>query len=51
MLIPIPLYEIVVGLVLKRGVVVSDDDKLANYIESLAADNATNTNTATTYPP
>jgi hypothetical protein len=41
MLIPIPSYEILVGLVLKRGAVVTaDEDELANYIESLVADNA-----------
>ncbi len=38
MLIPIPVYEILVGLVLKRRVVV-DEERLANYIESLVADN------------
>jgi hypothetical protein len=41
MLIPIPSYEILVGLVLKRGAVVTaDEDELVNYIESLVADNA-----------
>jgi hypothetical protein len=41
MLIPIPSYEILVGLVLKRGAVVTaDEDELANYIERLVADNA-----------
>jgi hypothetical protein len=56
MLLPMPSYEIVVGVVLERGVV-ADEDKLANYIESLIADNAsgagsnnngTTTTTATT---
>ena len=46
MLIPLPSYEILVGLVLKRGAVVTaDEDKLANYIESIVADNAGNTTT------
>lgn len=46
MLIPLPSYEVLVGLVLKRGAVVTaDEDKLANYIESLVADNAGNTTT------
>jgi hypothetical protein len=41
MLIPIPSYEILVGLVLKRGAVVTaDEDELVNYIERLVADNA-----------
>jgi hypothetical protein len=41
MLIPIPSYEILVGLVLKRGTVVSaDEDELTDYIKSLVADNA-----------
>jgi len=41
MLIPIPSYEILVGLVLKRGTVVTaDEDELIDYIESLVADNA-----------
>jgi hypothetical protein len=41
MLIPIPSYEILVGLVLKRGAVVTaDEDELTDYIESLVADNA-----------
>ena len=41
MLIPIPSYEILVGLVLKRGVVATaDEDELTDYIESLVADNA-----------
>src|SRR5215210_9245763 len=36
MLIPIPSYEILVGLVLKRGAVVAvDEDELVNYIERL----------------
>jgi hypothetical protein len=49
MLIPLPSYEILVGLVLKRGAVVTaDEDKLANYIESLVADNADNTTSNTT---
>jgi hypothetical protein len=39
MLIPIPSYEILVGFVLKRKVVLHED-RLANYIESLVADNA-----------
>jgi hypothetical protein len=49
MLIPIPSYEILVGFVLKRKVVL-DEDRLANYIESLVADNAAagNNNNATT---
>jgi hypothetical protein len=51
MLIPIPSYEILVGFVLKRKVVL-DEDRLANYIESLVADNAAagnnNNNTTTT---
>jgi hypothetical protein len=41
MLIPIPSYEILVGLVLKRGAVVTaDEDELTDYIKSLVADNA-----------
>jgi hypothetical protein len=41
MLIPILSYEILVGLVLKRGAVVTaDEDELVNYIERLVADNA-----------
>jgi hypothetical protein len=41
MLIPIPSYEILDGLVLKRGAVVTaDEDELTDYIESLVADNA-----------
>jgi hypothetical protein len=41
MLIPIPSYEILVGLVLKRGAVVTaDEDELTDYIVSLVADNA-----------
>lgn len=52
MLIPIPSYEILVGFVLKRKVVL-DEDRLANYIESLVADNSAagnnnNNNNATT---
>lgn len=47
MLIPIPSYEILVGFVMKRRVVL-DEDKIANYIESLVADNADGNNNATT---
>ena len=39
MLIPIRLYEILVGFVLQRRVVL-DEDRIANYIEGLVADNA-----------
>jgi hypothetical protein len=39
MLIPLPSYEILVGFVLKRRVVL-DEDRLASHIESLVADNA-----------
>ncbi|HJU35454.1 MAG TPA: hypothetical protein VJ695_10060, partial [Nitrososphaera sp.] len=45
MLIPIPSHEILVGFVLKRRVVL-DEDRIANYIESLVADNAHTTTTA-----
>ncbi len=38
MLIPIPSYEILVGLVLQRRTIL-DEDRLATYIESLVADN------------
>jgi hypothetical protein len=38
-LIPIPSYGILVGFVVKRGVVL-DEDRIANYIEELVADNA-----------
>src|SRR5215208_2809350 len=39
MLIPMPSYEILVGLVLQRRAAL-DDDRLANHIESLVAENA-----------
>jgi hypothetical protein len=51
MLIPVLSYEILVGFVLQRRVVL-DEDTIANYIESLVADNAAagagNTSTTTT---
>jgi len=47
MLIPIPSCEILVGFVMKRRVIL-DEDKIANYIESLIADNADGNNNATT---
>jgi hypothetical protein len=47
MLIPIPSYEIPVGFVLQRRVVL-DEDRIANHIESLVADNAVS-NSATTF--
>lgn len=50
-LIPLPSYEILVGFVLKREVVL-DEDRIASRIESLVADNnasrASNNNNATT---
>ncbi|MDQ4015636.1 MAG: hypothetical protein M3136_07720 [Thermoproteota archaeon] len=46
MLIPMPSYEILVGFVLQRRVVL-DEDRIANYIESLVADNAGNTSSST----
>ena len=39
MLIPVLSYEILVGFVLPRRVVL-DEDRIANYVESLVADNA-----------
>jgi hypothetical protein len=45
MLIPIPAYEILVGFVLERRVVL-DEDRIANYIEGLVADNAAATGNA-----
>ena len=47
MLIPIPSYEILVGFVLKRRVVL-DEDRLASHIESLVADNAASNSATTT---
>ena len=50
MLIPVLSYEILVGFVLPRRVVL-DEDRIANYVESLVADNAAgagNTSTTTT---
>jgi hypothetical protein len=41
MLLPIPSYEIMVGLVLERWVD-ADDDKMANNIERLVADTVVN---------
>ena len=38
MLIPIPAYEILVGFVLQRRVVL-DEERIANYIEGLIAEN------------
>ncbi len=38
MLIPIPKYEILVGFVLQRRVVL-DEERIANFIEGLVADN------------
>ena len=50
-LIPLPSYEILVGFVLKREVVL-DEDRIASRIESLVADNnasrSSNNNNATT---
>jgi hypothetical protein len=47
-LIPVLSYEILVGFVLQRGVVL-DEDRIANYIESIVSDNAAGAgNTATT---
>ncbi len=39
MLIPIPSYELLVGFVLKRRVIL-DEERIANYIEGLVRDNA-----------
>jgi hypothetical protein len=38
MLIPIPAYEILIGFVLQRRVVL-DEERIANYIEGLVAEN------------
>ncbi len=38
MLTPIPAYEILVGFVLQRRVVL-DEERIANYIEGLVAEN------------
>jgi hypothetical protein len=45
MLIPIPSYEILVGFVLQRRVVI-DEERLASQIEGLVADNASATNSS-----
>lgn len=46
-LIPLLSYEILVGFVLKRRVVL-DEERIANYIEGLVADSAGVGNTTTT---
>jgi hypothetical protein len=46
MLIPIPSYEILVGFVLKRRVVL-DEERIAKYIEGFMAENATTDNATT----
>ena len=47
MLIPIPSYEILVGFVLQRRLAL-DEDRIANHIESLVADNAASNSATTT---
>ena len=40
--VPIPSYEILVGFVLQRRVVL-DEERIANYVEGLVAENTTAT--------
>jgi hypothetical protein len=46
-MIPLLSYEILVGFVLKRRVIL-DEERIANYIEGLVADSASVGNTTTT---